>query len=637
MTKQKNEALHRRDFLKSAAGVAAGAGIATLSTHSNVAKAQTEAEPAITPPTASQLAAESGPVSLDVKVLTADRPGADFMVDVLKSLNFEYVAANPGSSFRGLQESLVNYGGNTMPELLTCCHEESSVGIADGYARVEGRPMAVMAHGTVGLQHASMTIYNSFAARVPVFIILGNHSDAMQRRPGVEWFHSVQDAAAMVRDFVKWDDLPMSLKHFADSSIRAYKISMTPPHGPVILVADGHLQEAEIEPAEDLNIPRLTLTSPPSGDPQAVKEIAELLVAAEYPLIVAGPDATHSEEGLRTLIELSELLQAPVNYDKFPSHHPLSGGSVGNADVILGLNETDLWGTLNTYIDQQERSYYSNTRPGTKLISINANDLYLKSNYQGFQRYAEVDLALAADPAATLPWILEACKELVTSRRRNFFEERGKMLATAHQESMHQAKINATYAWNASPISSGRLNAEIWDVIKDKDWANVGSRSSNLWNNQKDYQVLRGGGAAALGSTLPISIGAALAHRKQGRFCFSIQTDGDLMYAPGAIWTAAHHQIPLMMVMFNNRAYHQELMHIQRMALRHQRGISGSAEIGNVLTNPNIDYAGMARSMGIHGVGPVSNPNDLRAALRQAADAVENGVPALVDVVTQPR
>jgi acetolactate synthase-1/2/3 large subunit len=637
MKKQIKDSLGRRGFLKGAAGVAAGAGIAALDTHSNVAQAQTGTEPAITPPTASQLAAETGPVSMDVKVLTADRPGGDFMVDVLKSLDFEYIAANPGSSFRGLQESLINYGGNTMPELLTCCHEESSVGIADGYARVEGKPMAVMAHGTVGLQHASMTIYNSFAARVPVFIILGNHSDAMERRPGVEWFHSVQDAAAMVRDYVKWDDVPMSLKHFADSSTRAYKISMTPPHGPVIIVADGHLQEGEIEPNEDLNIPKLTLTSAPSGDPQAVKEIAELLVAAEYPLIVAGPDATRSEESLQTLIELAELLQVPVNYNKFPSQHPLSRGSVGNADVILGLNETDLWGTVNTYLDQQERSYHSNIRPGTKLITINANDLYLKSNYQGFQRYAEVDMAVAADPEATLPWILEASKELVTARRRRVFEERGKMLATAHQESMHRARINATYAWNASPISTERMNAEIWNVVKDKDWANVGSRSSRLWDNDKDYQVLRGGGAAALGSSLPISIGAALAHRKQGRFCFSIQTDGDLMYAPGAIWTAAHHQIPLMMVMHNNRAYHQEVMHIQRMALRHQRGISGSADIGNVLTDPNIDYANMAKSMGIHGIGPITDPKDLGDALRQAADAVDNGVAALVDVVTQPR
>jgi thiamine pyrophosphate-dependent acetolactate synthase large subunit-like protein len=634
MKKTDNENIDRRRFLK---GAVASAGVVALSAPSDEVKAQAAQDVSVAPPSATAMAAETQPVSLDVEVLTTDRPGADFMVDIMKSLNFEYVAANPGSSFRGLHEALVNYGGNSMPELLTCCHEESSVGLADGYARIEGRPMAVLAHGTVGLQHASMTIYNAFSAAVPVFIILGNSIDAMERRPGVEWYHSVQDAAAMVRDYIKWDDLPISLNHFAESSVRAYKIATTPPHGPVIIVADGGLQEEGVEQGAALRIPKLTLASPPAGDPGAVEELAKLLVAAEYPLLIGGADAIRSEQSLRTLIELAELLQAPVDYEKFPSQHPLSGGRVGEADVIVGLSVSDLWGTVHNYRDQQTRSYSATTRPGAKLISINAGDLYLKSNYQGFQRYAEVDMAIAADADATLPWLLEACKKLVTANRQRAFAERGKMLAAAHRQSMEQARLNATYAWDASPISTARMSAELWDVVKDKDWANVGGRGSRLWNNEKYYQVMNGGGAAALGASLPISIGAALAHRKHGRFCFSIQTDGDLMYAPGALWTAAHHQIPLLMVMHNNRAYHQEVMHIQRMALRHQRGISGTADIGCTLKDPNIDFATMAKSLGVHGEGPITDPKDLRAALLRAADAVENGMPALVDVVTQPR
>ena len=176
-------------------------------------------------------------------VLTEDRSGSDFMVDVIKSLGFEYVCANPGSSFRGLHESVINYGGNKSPEFITCCHEESSVAMAHGYAKIEGKPMLVFAHGTVGLQHASMAIYNAYCDRVPVYMIVGNTIDATKRRPGVEWDHSVQDAAAMVRDFVKWDDLPISLPHFAESAVRAYKIAMTPPMMPVLLVADSELQE----------------------------------------------------------------------------------------------------------------------------------------------------------------------------------------------------------------------------------------------------------------------------------------------------------------------------------------------------------------------------------------------------------
>ena len=191
-------------------------------------------------------AAREADPAVDVDALTTDRPGGDFMVDVLKSLNIDYIASNPGSSFRGIHESIINYGGNKMPEFLTCCHEESSVAMAHAYFKVEGKPMAVLCHGTVGLQHAAMAIYNAYCDRVPVYILAGNSLDATMRRPGVEWAHSVQDAASMVRDFIKWDDNPVSLPHFAESAVRAYKIAMTPPMMPVVVVIDGGLQEDPI-------------------------------------------------------------------------------------------------------------------------------------------------------------------------------------------------------------------------------------------------------------------------------------------------------------------------------------------------------------------------------------------------------
>src|SRR5207249_3404363 len=197
-----------------------------------------------------------------------------------------------------------------------------------GYARVENKPMGVMAHSTVGLQHASMGIYNSFAGRVPVFIMLGNTIDVAERRPGVEWYHSAQDAAAMVRDYSKWDDAPISLTHFAESAIRGYKIAMTPPMGPVVLVADAVLQEEPISPEDRrrLRVPKLPMTTPPAGDPTAVNEIARLLVSAERPLIVTGRSA-RTPKGLDLLVELAELLQAPVSDRRmrmnFPTRHPL--------------------------------------------------------------------------------------------------------------------------------------------------------------------------------------------------------------------------------------------------------------------------------------------------------------------------
>src|SRR5690606_30893007 len=169
------------------------------------------------------------------------------------------------SSFRGLHESCINYGNNTKPELSTRVHEESSVAMAHGYFKVEGKPMAVMAHGTVGLQHAAMALYNAWCDRVPVYLILGNHSDAAIRR-AAEWYHGVQDAAGMVRDFTKWDDTPWSLGHFGESAVRAYKIAMTPPMAPVVLVLDGGLQEHPINRNEPLPVPKLTLPVSPVGD-----------------------------------------------------------------------------------------------------------------------------------------------------------------------------------------------------------------------------------------------------------------------------------------------------------------------------------------------------------------------------------
>jgi acetolactate synthase-1/2/3 large subunit len=634
MSKSKKIPVDRRGFLKGAA-----AGAAVLAAQTPIAQAQQPQRARAPVPSETAVAAETSAPPRAVEVLTADRPGSDFMVDVLKAIGFECIAANPGSSFRALHESIVNYGGNKNPEFITCCHEEQSVAMADGYAKIEGKPMAVMAHSTVGLQHASMAIYNAYAGRVPVFIVLGNTIDATARRPGVEWLHSAQDAAAMVRDYSKWDDLPISLPHFAESAMRAYRVALTPPMGPVLLVADSDLQETPVEKDVQLRIPRLTLSSPPAGDAAAVSDAAKWLVAAENPVLLADR-AVRTAAGMKLLVELAELLQAPVVGGKFPSRHPLNQaggrGLIGNADVIAALEVPDLWGALNSMRDQLHRSIQHIAKANAKVISISAGDLDLRANYQYFQRYPEADLAIAADAEATLPYLIEACRKLITPDRRRAFEERGKRLAAAHAQALERARTEASYGWDSSPISTSRLSAELWDQIKDKDWSLVTGGASRLWNVDKHYQTIAGGGAAGVGYGAPASVGAALANRKYGRLSVAIQNDGDLMYAPGALWTAAHHRVPLLSVMHNNRAYHQEVMHIQRMANRHQRGIT-NAGIGTTITDPNIDYATLARSMGVHGEGPVTDPKDLGPAIRRALEVVAKGEPALVDVVTQPR
>lgn len=636
------ETIDRRRFLKRAAV----AGAASLT--SGPAGGQPPTTPRAGPPPMSPAAETEPPPELEP--LTAERTGSDYMVDVLKRLGLDYVAANPGSSFRGLHESIINYGGNREPELLTCCHEESSVAMGHGYAKIEGRPLGVLAHGTVGLQHAAMAIYNAYCDRVPVFILLGNTLDATQRRPGAEWVHSVQDAAAMVRDYIKWDDTPLSLRHFAESAIRAYKFALTPPMGPVIIVVDSELQERPLADGQAPPIPTVVRATPPQGDAAAVAEAARWLVAAEYPVLVADR-AARTPQGLAALVELAETVQAAVIDQggrlNFPTRHPLNQSAdaravLARADVILGLELSDFWGTLHTFRDQLHRSARRLVRSTARTISITAGDLFMKSNYQDFQRFPEVDLAIAADAETTLPALTEAVRRLLTADRRRALEERGRHLAEAHRAARERLLVDATYGWDASPISTARLAAELWALIREEDWSlvsavtTVSSWPLRLWSFERHYQYIGGSGGAGVGYGAPAAVGAALANRRYGRLSVNIQNDGDLMYAPGVLWTAAHHRIPLLTVMHNNRAYHQEVMHVQRMANRHNRGID-RAWIGTMLDEPPIDYAKLAGSMGLYAEGPIVDPKELAPALRRALAVVKRGEPALVDVVTQPR
>ena len=636
--------LDRRAFLKTA-GTAAALTAATA----EIAEAQQPAPRAVQPPNAAAQQAETG-TPPELEVLTTERPGSDFMVDALKSLNFDYICANPGSTFRGLHESLINYGGNKAPELITCCHEESAIAMAHGYFKIAGRPLAVMLHGTVGTQHGAMAVYNAYCDRVPVYLILGNLANAENRRPGVEWTHTVQDGAALLRDFTKWDDAPASLQHFGESAVRAYQIAITPPTLPVVLVADGDLQEDPIEAGAPLRVPRLTRTTPPQGDTGAVREAARLLVAAESPVIFADRLA-RTPAGIGLLVELAEALQAPVvdqnGRMNFPTRHVLNQTEraralTAAADVILGLELTDFWGVVHTFRDQLHRSSRSITRPDAKLIGISSSAIPQRSNYQDFQRYAELDLAMDADGEATLPALIEEVRKLITPDRRRVFDTRRAAFATAHAESLARARADAAYAWDASPISTARLSAELWNEIRRDDWSLVSdvpfvSRwPLRLWDFNKHYHYIGGSGGAGVGYGAPAAAGAALANRAQGRLSVAIQNDGDLMYAPGVLWTAAHHRIPLLSVVHNNRAYHQEIMHVQRMALRHNRGVE-RAGIGSTLNDPNIDYAKIAQGMGIYAEGPITNPAELGPALKRAAERVRQGEPALVDVVTQPR
>ena len=581
--------------------------------------------------------------------------GSDFMVDVIRSLNIDYIFANPASSFRGLHESLLTYGGNKKPEFITCMHEESSVGMAHGYFKVTGKPIVVLCHGTVGLQHATMAIYNAWCDRVPIIIMGGNDLDASKRPPGVPTIHSAQDINVLVRDFTKWDDTPVSLQHYAQSFVRAYKIAMTPPYGPVAISLDAGLQQEPIrENGEKLYIPRYVASAPPQGDSGAVREAARLLANAERPVIVVDR-AARTENGIRLLVQLAELLQAPVvdqgGRMNFPKTHYLSRPPtvINNADVIIGLELSDYWGTVNSYIDNGDHGIghnQSKIKPDTKLISISSVDLITKSNYQDFQRFQTIDVSMPGDAEATLPALIEAVKSAIPNERKAAIEKRDEAAKKAYAEGKERGKQAAALAWDASPISTARLTMEIWAQIKDLDWSlvsssgNVSNWPNRLWPMEKHYHWLGSSGGYGVGYGAPASVGAALANRDLGRFSVSIQSDGDLMYAPGVLWTAARHKIPLLAVMHNNRGYHQEVMHVQRLANFHNRVASLGNDMGPTGTsieNPDIEYHKLAESMGWWAKGPIKDPAQLGAAIKEAVAVVKSGQPALVNVWTQPR
>ena len=621
----KTPAVGRRGFIKgAAAGAAAIVAQPTIGSAQATPQQTAQTAPAAAPPTAAQLSRETTPPP-QVTTRHIESPQSDHMVDVIRALGFEYVAANPGSSFEGLHESLINYGEGQPPEFLTCLHEESAVAMAHGYAKASGKPMLTLLHGVIGIQHASMAIYNAYCDRVPIFMITGLDVE------GAVPAHNAVDMGALARDYVKWDHQPEDLAKFTNSMFRAYKLMMTPPMAPVLIVADSRIQKDPLtkRPA----IPKLVMPAPPAADLGSVREIAKMLVAAENPKVSAGR-AVRTEAGLKQMVELAELLQMPVNVGgdriNFPSRHPLGGDGGGAADLLLLLEAGGGPGGGGGANQKATR------------ISISAAELLPTHNYNVLGSPVQADVVVAADAEATLPALIEEVKKLVTPDRRAFFQQRGQKHAEANLAVRKQMIDNARYGWDSSPISTARVTTELWPLIKNEDYSLVSPASFfsswplRLWNMEKTYSYLGGQGGGGMGYGAPAAVGAALAMRGTGRIPINIQTDGDLNYAPGVLWTAVHHKIPLLTIMHNNRGYHQEVMFVQQQCAIRNRG-GTRAHVGTTIREPNISYAKMAEAYGMYAEGPIENPKDLGAALKRGVDRVKRGEPVLLDVVTQPR
>jgi acetolactate synthase-1/2/3 large subunit len=651
---KKNSGVDRRGFLTGIAAGGAGAAAAGVAPTAVAAATGTPANAPVVPLASAALpgprlvAQETGNPAAEIDRWHVHNPGSDYMVDCLKHVGFDYITCMPGSTFRGLQESITSYGGNSKPELLSCVHEEISSGIAMGYAQMAGKPMAIIVHNTVGLQHASMNIYNAYAARVPMVIFVGNIADGATRRPGVEWYHTATDVAAIVRGFIKYDSSPLSLQSFGEEVMKATSLSTTPLMGPSLVIVDADLAEMPND-QKQLPLPKYVPVRPPVADPAALADVAKLLVNAQSPIIVADRCA-RTAQGMALLVQLAEALQIPVvdygNRMNFPTNHHLNGSFdrslLGKADVILGLELTDLFGLVGDVPDFPIRASSMRIKPTTTVISINALYLQGSGNYQDQQRFYNPTMPIAGDSEASLPYLLDAVNRAMTSERRAQNPARAAAFVDSFSKRRQADLALASTSWDASPITVGRWVAEVYAQIKNDDFSLVsgtfyqGQYPNRLWDLDKYHHISADGGAYGVGEGLPSAVGAAIAARDQGRYSVNFNGDGDFMVAPGTLWTASHHKIPLLTVIHNNRAWHQEVMHLQRMASRRERGPE-KARTGTLITDPNIDFAKFAQSMGVYGEGPITQPDQLAPAIARALKVVKSGMPALIDIVSQPR
>jgi thiamine pyrophosphate-dependent acetolactate synthase large subunit-like protein len=555
--------------------------------------------------------------------------GSDVVAETLRALDIRYIALNPGASYRGLHDSLVNHLGNERPRMLLCLHEESAVAIAHGYAKVTGRAMAVAVHSNVGLMHATMAIFNAWCDRMPVLILGATGPvDAPKRRPWIDWIHTARDQGALLRGYTKWDDQPASPAAAREAVLRASRIANTAPMGPVYVNLDAEMQEAKLtEPLPPLDTQRFAPPAPSAVHPDFVGKAANVLRAAKRPVILAGrvsrdPDAWNAR------VALAEALNAIVITDlktgaAFPGDHRLHRGAPGMllpdqdgldaiaaADAILSLDWVDLAGTLK-----------GANAPADGATVIQASiDHHLHNGWSmDYQGLPPVDIFLACEPDVAVAALLQN-------------------LAVAPAA----AKSGGAPSF-ALPPSGGPLTVEHLALILR---AAVGKRAVSLthlplsWNgtwwpfrHPLDYLGSDGGGG--VGGGPGISVGAALALQGQDRLPIAICGDGDFLMGVTALWTATHYRIPLLLVVANNRSFFNDELHQERVARMRGRPVE-NRWIGQRIFDPDIDLAAMARAQGATAFGPVRDAAELASVYAQAIAAVDNGKVAVVDVRVEP-
>lgn len=545
-----------------------------------------------------------------------------------------------------MHESLVNYGSG-QPKVVLCLHEEISVAIAQGYGAVTGKPMAVAVHDMVGLQHASMAIYNAWCDKSPVLVLGGGSPlDPTKRKNSSEWLLAGIVPGNLVRDFVKWDDYVINTSSLPETLIRAYRLAMQKPQGPVFVCLDAAMQESRIDETVEVPFFEETLkTSVLQPDPDRLREAASLLVKAEMPVILAN-QAGQDSQVVPSLVELAELLAAPVvdlgRRFNFPGNNPLDlTGAAQNilsrADVLLALEVEDLWGCLHTVsFDREKTTRLLN--PKCQIIDIGLRDLATRGLVQNYQRLQTARIPITADTAAAIPQLVVQCQQLLEGRSRTVLDERSQWIQKKHLDSRKQWQQEAETQCNERPIAVPWLLHQTWPAIRNKDWVLCSGHTllaqwaRRLWELDKPYQFMHGGGIG-LGKDMGVAIGVALANRGQGRIVINLQADGDLLYTPQSIWTAAHYRIPLVTIIYNNRCYGNTEGQFRVVSLSRGRSDENIGE-GIYIDGPPVDFATMARSFGAYAEGPIVAPEEVAPAIKRAVDEAEkNNIPAIVDVV----
>ncbi|MEO5700328.1 MAG: thiamine pyrophosphate-binding protein [Casimicrobiaceae bacterium] len=579
----------------------------------------------------------------------APRFGSDVVAETLRALDIPFIALNPGASYRGLHDSLVNFLGNDRPQMLLCLHEEHAVAIAHGYAKVTGRAMAVAVHSTVGLMHATMAIFNAWCDRMPV-LVLGatGPMDAAKRRPWIDWIHTARDQGALVRPYVKWDDQPASPAAARESLLRAAWLAEAPPQAPVYVNLDAELQEAPLPaplPAIDASRYRPAVCAQPDTD--AVARAAALLAEAAHPLILMGR-VGRDAAGWDARVRLAETLQARVITDlkvgaAFPTDHPLhavapgvltsaeTATAIAQSDVVLSLDWVDLAGTLKVAFRDDVRA---------RIIQVSIDHQLHNGWSMDHQGLPPVDVLLAATPDAVVPQLLAA----LASRAKGSGPQGARKPAggaASPDDQPAPAPAGPTAATGDRPDDQPDT-ADLAQVLRTV----VGGRAVSLahlplswhgaswpWHGPLDYLGSDGGGGIGAGPGL--AVGAALALRGSGRLPIAICGDGDFLMGVTALWTATHYGIPLLVVVANNNSFFNDEVHQERVARMRGRAVVNKW-IGQRIDEPAIDLAGMAEAQGALGLGPVHRLAALRGVFEQAIAAVDAGRVVVVDVRIKP-